>query len=390
MKFRVFQKLNIWQTIQLSVYLTVLIGALFYGFGSQKSVPAEENDKAAAIEKALFARTEFFGADAIVPLPTEQARNRLAQILEKYPGDAEILLKLADLDEKLGRFDEAEAEIKSVEPRNLHALTDFYGRRGAFEKQAAALEQILQNAPPEKRGVAFSNLIYAAKKHDLKQYLAPEFYQKIIDGDAGSFSVFLEYVDKLSEEKNYSEALGILDETAAKFPEQRNYLLDKKISILTQQGKFPEAEKVYYEAFNPFWTDSESEKFYEFLRENDRYRAYESGLRAKFRKNPPDYQTAIRLIHFMRDEGDEFGAIVQTLENARAGTKAWQADELLTISQFLIEAGDGDSASRFLYTLCTDFEAKSNPDLRRKVLYQLFELLSGAGYEKLALTRGNL
>ncbi|HVE55828.1 MAG TPA: tetratricopeptide repeat protein [Pyrinomonadaceae bacterium] len=380
------------KTIQFAVYFAVLICAVFYGFSSQKPAQQiEQNEKDAAIENALFARTDFFGANAIVPYPTEQARNRLAEVLQNFPGDSQILLKLAESDENLGRFDQAEQEIKSVKPENLSALADFYGRRAAFEKQAEILEKILQTAPPEKRADAFSNLIYLAKKHDLKKYLAPEFYQKIIAQDEASFSVFFEYIEKLTEEKNYAEALRILDENKAKFPKSKSYFLEKEISILILQEKPAEAEKIYDEAFDPFWTEEESRKFYDFLRDNDRYRAYESELRQKFRQNPGDFQTAIRLIHFKQNEGDEFGDIVQKLENARAAKKiAWQTDELLTISQFLIEAGDGDNASRFLYTLCTDFKIEKQSDLRRKVLYQLFELLSDAGYERLALTKGNL
>jgi len=391
MRFTSVSKFDLLKTIQFTVYFAVLICAVFYGFSSQKPLQIEQSEKDAAIENALFARTEFFGANAIVPFPTEQARNRLAEVFQKFPDDAQILLKLAEFDEKLGRFDEAEQSIKSVKPENLYALAEFYGRRAAFEKQAEILEQILQKSPPEKRANAFSNLIYLAKKHDLKKYLTPAFYQKIITQDDASFSVFFEYIEKLVEENNYAEALKILIENEPKFPASKRYFLEKQISILLLQDKSAEAEKVYDKAFNPFWTEDESRKFYEFLRENDRYRAYESELRLKFRQNPTDFQTAIRLIHFERNEGEEIGKIVKKLEKSRAAKKiSWQTDELLTVSQFLIEAGDGETASRFLYTLCTDFKLEKQTELRRKVLYQLFELLSDAGYERLALTKGNL
>src|SRR4051812_17801132 len=49
-------------------------------------------EREVAIESALFARTEFFGAQALVPYPTAEARNRLADLLEKYPNDAQITL----------------------------------------------------------------------------------------------------------------------------------------------------------------------------------------------------------------------------------------------------------------------------------------------------------
>src|SRR5687768_6555720 len=137
MKFRTFQKFVPFRFLQFAVYLAVLIFAVFYGFNSTRSVQIQPDKKQAAIETALFTRAEFFGAQAIVPFPTEQARARLAEVLRDFPGDAEILQKLAGLDEKLGRFDEAESSLKALKPENLQALADFYGRRAAFEKQAA-------------------------------------------------------------------------------------------------------------------------------------------------------------------------------------------------------------------------------------------------------------
>lgn len=392
MKFRAFQKFDPFRFLQLAVYLAVLVFAVFYGFNSTKPLQIQIDKKQAAIENALFTRAEFFGAQAIVPFPTEPARARLAEVLRDFPGDAEILLKLAALDEKLGRFDEAESSLKAVKPENLHALADFYGRRAVFEKQAATLERILQNAPSaEKRGETFANLINLAKKHDIKKYTAPEFYRQNIMRDDASFTVLTAFVEKLIEEKSFSEALKIIAESRTVFPASKDYFLEKEVAILNLQGRADEAETVYKQAFDPNWSADESERFYEFLRGRDRYRAYESELRQKFRQNPDDFQTAIRLIHFAQNEGDEFGAVIRKLESERRAKKIrWQPDELLTISRILIETGDGETASRFLYTLCAAFDVKSKSDLRRRVLYQLFALLTDAGDERLAFTRGNL
>lgn len=391
MNFRGFQKFNLFYTLQFAIYLAVLIFAVYYGFSSTKPAQIRIDKKQAAIENALYTRAEFFGADALVPFPTVQARARLAEVLRDYPGDSEILQKLAALDENLGRFDDAENSLAAIKPENLQALADFYGRRAAFEKQAAALERILENAPAEKRGEAFANLISLARKHDLKKYTAPEFYRQIIARDDASFGVFQAFIEKLIEERDYTGALKIIAENRSNFPALKNYFLEKEIEVLTLQGQAGQAEKIYTQAFDPNWTGEESERFYSFLRERDRFRAYESELRQNFRQNPADFQTAVRLIHFAQNEGGEFAAIVRKLENERRAKKIrWQPDELLTISHFLIESGDGDTASRFLYTLCTDFDVKEKSDLRRRVLYQLFELLSDAGDNRLALTRGNL
>src|SRR5579885_3192141 len=60
------------------------------------------------IDSALYTRAEFFGARARVPFPTAEARNRLAELLAHRPKEPRVLLALARLDEKLGRYDVAD------------------------------------------------------------------------------------------------------------------------------------------------------------------------------------------------------------------------------------------------------------------------------------------
>ena len=77
--------------------------------GQRSAQAANENGKppvdakTAAIDQALFTRAEFFGTQALVPFPTAEARSRLAALQATYPNDPQIDLKLAQLDEKLGR-----------------------------------------------------------------------------------------------------------------------------------------------------------------------------------------------------------------------------------------------------------------------------------------------
>src|SRR6185503_9794061 len=68
----------------------------------------------------------------------------------------------------------------------------------------------------------------------------------------------------------------------------------------------------------------------------------------------------------------------------------WQPDELVTITRLLLADGYGDAASRFLYTLSLQGQLKPGSELRAKVLYQIFEILSDAGNQRLSLTRGDL
>jgi cellulose synthase operon protein C len=355
------------------------------------------NERDAAIESALFARTEFFGAQALVPYPTAEARNRLADLLEKYPNEPQLTLKLSELDEKLGRFEESEREIERFvelqpdKPEALETLAAFLDRRAQFEKEAATFERLLAVAPPSRRSQIFHRLIELARLHQLENYLKPDFYQTYIAQDVAAGGIIEQLLDKLTEEKNYAEALNILRQYKDRFPERQSAMLDKEISILVLLKKDAEAERVYREAFDPFWPAEMSGRFYDFLSDHDRFRAYGHELTEAFARNPADFDVAVRLIHYRNYTGEKSARITAQLEQARAARHiSWKPEELATLARILIADGDGDTASRFLYTLYVQNELKPGSPLRAKVLYQLFELLSDAGNERLALTRGDL
>ncbi len=393
----------------------IILGGIIFGFQSfwkssfsiTEKVQAEnagakvKTEKETAIENALYKRTEFFGASAFVPFPTEKARQNLAAVAEKYQNDANIYQKLSELDEKLEKFDTAEqelqkfVELQKYDLRALEILADFYERRAEFEKEAEILEKILALSPEAERPLIFSRLIEFAQIHELEKYLTPEFYQKIAAENPTVFPIVEQLIDKLSKEKNYAEALKILRGYKDKFPERRNLMLKKEIEILLSMKDKVEAEKVYQAAFDPFWADEETENYYRFLKDQDRFRAYGSELKAKFKRNSADFDTAIRLITFRQNDGiydsDSAATVILQVEKARSGKNiAWKPEELVTAARILLAAGESDLASRFLYTLHLQNALAPKSALRAKILYQLFELLSDSGEQRISLTKGDL
>jgi cellulose synthase operon protein C len=356
-----------------------------------------KDEKAALIESALYTRAEFFGARALVPYPTAEARNRLADVQNKFPDEPRILLKLSELDEKLGRQEQAVQEIQSyvqLQPASdeaLEKLADFSHRRAQFVMEAAALERLLSIAPAWKRAGVLQRLIGLAHAHGLEKYLAPGFYEQIIAQDPTAFEIIEAYLDQRIEEKNYTDALKVLRQYKERFPERRIYLIKKEVSILDAMNRAKEAEQVYISAFDPFWPDELSQSFYDFLKNHDRFRAYGYELREAFRLDPANFEVAVKLVHYSTAAYRSDPSVFVRLEKARAARGfGWKPEELGTIARLLIADGYADAASRFIYTLYTQGGMKPGSELRAKVLYQLFELMSDAGDERMALTKGDL
>ncbi|HEX9961329.1 MAG TPA: tetratricopeptide repeat protein, partial [Pyrinomonadaceae bacterium] len=352
------------------------------------------DDLKGEIEKALYTRQEFFGAEAIVPLPTAAARENLSKLAENFSDNAEILTKLAELNEKLGKFDEAEANLSrlaEIDGARLENLAAFYHRRARFEKEAAVLRKILFTTDAKKRAAVFEKLIDSARLHDLQEYLKPEFYAEVAGKNPETFEIFQKLAAKLAEEKNYAEALKFLRAAKAQFPSEQSVLLAKEIEILLETGQESKAENVYRAAFNPFWSDDEAEKFFDFLNRRDRLRAYGAELKAKLRRNPADFDAGIRLAIYRKHDSeygnDAVSPIILRLEKAK---KDWTIDELVAVTQLLLQEREGETASRFLYTLYLREDFRANDNFRARILYQLFEMFSDAENQKLPLTKGDL
>jgi tetratricopeptide (TPR) repeat protein len=349
------------------------------------------------IESALYTRAEFFGARALVPYPTAEARVRLDAVRAKYPEAAQVYLRLAQLDERLGRYAGAEENLRAYVARaggTLEAsdeLANFLHRRGEYAREAATLESMLQSAPPEERARLLERLMRLAKSQRLDDYLQPEFYQRAVSDNAEVFEVVRWYLERLVEEENYTAALAAIRQYAPQFASHGRDFLKLETTTLVAAGRAREAERVYVAAFDPFWPEDLSREFYEFLSNHERLRAYGHELREAFKRRPADYDLAVRLFHFRKHAYEEAAPVLLQLERARAAEGiAWQPSELATVARLLIREGDGDAASRFLYTLHVEGRMERGGELRAKVLYQLFELLSDAGERRLALTRGEL
>ena len=355
------------------------------------------DERTALIESALYTRVEFFSAQTLVPYPTGEARNRLAAVQTKYPNDPQIELKLSQLDEKLGREAEATTEMRAYveleadKPKALETMAAFFARRAQFSDEAETLERLLKTAPPDQRVAVFGRLIDLARTHLLQKYLAPAFYEQTLAQNPSAFEIIERYLEKLVDERSYPEALKLVRQYKDRFPNRRTFLLEKEATILDELGQAKAAEAVYVKAFDPFWPSELSDSYYQFLKDHDRFRAYGHELHAAFRRDPADFDIAVRLLHYSKYAYQQSPEIFVQLEKARAAKNIpWKQSELITITRLLIANNYADAASRFLYTLYLQGEMKPGSELRAKVLYQLFELLSDANQQKLALTRGDL
>lgn len=357
------------------LFIVIVFWSLILGMIACESLQFEEKVSSASIENqidaAIYKREEFLGTQAIVPLPTSEAYDNLIKL--KDSNHPKVLAKLGEVAEKLEKFTEAENYFLKTDDLNL--LAEFHHRRANFEKEAEILEKILQK---EKIPSNFERLIKFSQFHQIDKYLQPQYFQQIAEENEDSFQIIENVINTFIEQNQKEQALKMIRQYKAKFPEK---MLEKEVSLLSPK----EAENVYYESFDPFWSDEQTENFYNFLSNNDRLRAYGSELKTKFRENNADYSTAVRLIHYQLYDYEAITPIILKLEKAK---KEWSTGELLTIARLLLKGGNGDLASKFLYTL--NVRQEFTPEMRGKIAYQIFKIVCNAENERLAITKGDL
>ena len=351
---------------------------------------AHAEDSSNLIEQAMYTRQEFFGAEAIVPLPTAEARENLVKLLQSTPNDPAIIEKLSETEEKLGNYDAAEKDLKqlvAIDKKYANNLTSFYERRARYSDEAALLRQRLATASADEQPEIFERLFDTARVHDLKEYLRPEFYKEVVAQNGDIYPIFEKLIEQLTNDEDYTQALVFVRQAEGQFPEKESELLEKEIKLLGDLNKDKEAVKVYIAAFDPFWTKDESEKFYEFLSQNDRLRDYTLSLKTRFANNPADLDAAIRLASYRAYNGQDGAPIFAKLEKAKT---SWTADKLLLVTRLLFEQQNLQLASRYLYTLYNRPEMKASGPARSRILYQLFRTFIEAQNQKLPTTKGDL
>ena len=189
------------------------------------------------MESVLYTRQEFFGAEAIVPLPTNEARENLTKIADAQTENPLILEKVAELDERLEKYNEAEKNLirlSEIDAAKNDTLAAFYNRRAEFGKEAEVLRKALFTTDMSNRAAVFERLIETARIHELPAYLNADFYAEVAKENPSAYRIFEGLTDTLVEEKNYAEALKFVRQAKAQFPERQSVLLAKEIEIFGQ------------------------------------------------------------------------------------------------------------------------------------------------------------
>jgi tetratricopeptide (TPR) repeat protein len=186
---------------------------------------------------------------------TEGALKQYQAVIKEDPQDAQALLRIAEIQRRNGKFDEALATLKqaeglvqdSIELNYGYAL--IYANQGKYDEAIAQLNGLLQKSEKpggqytaselNNRAVFIERMGTFYRDQGKTQEAVDTFKRLIAMGDDNALRGYQQAIDTLRDAKRYPEAEAMLKEAIAKFPNDRSLKL-VQAGALADSGK-PEA-----------------------------------------------------------------------------------------------------------------------------------------------------
>lgn len=351
------------------------------------------------IDQALFSTEEFFGAQAVIERPTQQARERLTQLMQSYPRDARLRLIAAKMDVRLGETERANEQMRrfvELEERRssaLKTLAIYQHSQAQFANEIETLMELAKKSPRYHRAAIFARIIAIIQTHRPTGIDLDQTYRAMIATNPSDATPIVHYVQELSAQRRSEQALALIAEFRARFADRPHLLLAEEAAIYLRQHRIDQALAVYDRMFKPLWEPSVSAAYYKLLKRVGRYREYRRYWRERYEAGRTDMQTLARLFDLYASEGNlaEANRVLARYEQpAGPGAATPSASELETIAAMYARIGNYDQASRYYYTLHLMGVFQSNSPLRERGLYHLFDALMQAQEQPTRVAAGDL
>jgi predicted Zn-dependent protease len=363
-----------------------------------------------AVDDALYANAEFFGAQSSVARPYATALQRVDALVTRYPRDPRLKLRAARLATRLGEFDVAAsrmveyADLKKRSPDALQRLAAFYDARASYAEEVKTLLELARTLRVSERGVVYKQAADLVRTRALKEFNPADFFAELVRADPSNIQPIRDYVEELRLAKRYREALEVLGSYQPRFGGELRYFLKTRAQILESAGDRRGAEAVYSTSFDATWPGAIAADYYDLLRRLGRYRLARRGLVERVRAGATDLDTNGRLFSIFAYEGNYEAAarLLATLETRRAGAgetptsgtsvqgSAWPDAELETVATMYASIGHYDQASRYLYTQYLRGALAAGSDRKEHALYRLFEAMIDAASAPTRIAGGDL
>ncbi len=317
------------------------------------------------------------GVTVYVPVPAAKVAERLAGAPEAWKKALR-----AELLERMGRLDEAEAAWKAYTAPELTvlesatALADFYKRRHEPLKEMAALEGALKSVKPGEIKTfptpadIWSRIVALSANAGLDGRAQAEISRRCADwfrGTPQEEAYWRSWLEFLSEQQLWPEFDRGLAEFQKRFPTARETAFGLKAAACVSRQDGPGMQRLLDTEFNPLYSAETFKEFFAGMETLGIWKPFLYATEARLRADPLDLPAVLRIHHVKVYRDDLVAAanvlrdyrLLKTSRTASPGETAlkWSAEDLAALGILSVRCDDCPEAVRYfaaLYRTCPD------------------------------------
>ena len=294
----------------------------------------------------------------------------LDDLVRKSPGDPELYLMRARVNEEALDFASAEADWKKradLLPDHAEGeleLADFYHRRlrpldeihalsAAAQAPSTPADRLLPSTE-QRSWKAFGRIFTVIQDQALPASVSAEQYRAWISRYPKEPSVYTRYFDFLAGQKQFEEAGKLVEDYQKAFPDDKVFPVRAQASIEYARGSIDAALTLYDRSYQPLWPPELVRDYFELLKKTHRLRDFLARARADVAARPQELNAASRVFYYYQQEGNLTAArqaLVEYQSRVESGPAEWTAAELWQLGRLFEAIHDYDQAARCYYAL---------------------------------------
>jgi hypothetical protein len=386
--------------------VTLAIGGLFAARAELTSW-AEGISAGNRLEAVFFRNVLLPSGQVPVRRPPKETRPELTKLIGAAPSDAELYSLRALEDEQQLDFTAAEAdwkkyaEVATDKGAARLALADYYHRRLRPREELNALVTASNTVTPASEKLLppsaqrpwkiFERSVTLIDEARLDPLLAVQQFALWIGRYPSETKIRRDYFAFAMAHERYDVAGDVIVAYKKAVPGDEEYPIEATAELLSKTLTPARAIDVYDSNFKPLWPDSLMKQYFELLRQSNQLRAYLEKARASVAAKPTDLNSAARVFHYWKQQGNMEAAeraLAEFRQRKESAHSAWTADELSTLAQLYEAAHNYDESARSYYALYDT--ARTDDKTAAVALAGLARLLLSAPEQAVRFGSGNL
>jgi tetratricopeptide (TPR) repeat protein len=368
---------------------------LFALFSAYRLLPRFVHDLTAddPLNRVYYTTVQLFGTAIEIPRPAGEVRSELQNLISSGSSDTNLYRLLAEQDERNLDFASAEAHLRQFLARSSDKAAAYGVLAGFYEKHlrfSEAVNALLNQADAVRAEPSDVPLLQRVRYHSLHHAIqlvesrklqnpgALTLFRKLLEIYPDEAVVHREALSAYLERKQHREALLLLEQYRAKFPQDAEFALLSQARLLESQSNLDAAINLFGQSYQPRWSDSLLNEYLALLQRARKFETFVQWLGEKLKANPTDFVSATLLFRSTLNQGNLEAArnvLFRFRSEKESRNERFTNGELQTLGHYFYSLNHFNEAARYFSTLALQTQ---DLEIRETSLFQLYQVMQDA------------